>query len=66
MSQYAHPDVLVDTQWLAEHLHDPNVRVVESNLNPQVYNDGHIPGTVFWNPSELLLPDFTSILIRYP
>lgn len=58
MSQYAHPDVLVDTQWLAEHLNDPNVRVIESDLNPQAYNDGHIPGTVFWNPSEVLLPNF--------
>ncbi len=58
MSQYAHPDVLVDTQWLAKHLNDPNVRVVESDLNPQAYNDGHIPGTVFWKPSEVLLPNF--------
>lgn len=37
MSQYAHPDVLVNTQWLAEHLNAPNFRVVESDLNSEAY-----------------------------
>ncbi len=34
MSQYAHPSVLVDTQWLADHLNDPNVRIIEVNISP--------------------------------
>jgi thiosulfate/3-mercaptopyruvate sulfurtransferase len=41
---YAHPEVLVSTQWVAEHLNDPSVRVVESNEDPLVYPSGHVPG----------------------
>ncbi len=43
---YANPDVLVSTDWVAEHLDDPNVRMVESNEDPLVYRAGHIPGAV--------------------
>lgn len=43
---YAHPDVLVSTDWVAEHLNDPNVRIVESNEDPLLYPSGHIPGAV--------------------
>lgn len=43
---YAHPDVLVSTDWLAAHLDDPGVRIVESNEDPLVYRAGHIPGAV--------------------
>ncbi len=43
---YAHPEVLVSTDWVAEHLDDPNVRVVESNEDPLLYPSGHIPGAV--------------------
>ncbi len=30
-TSYAHPEVLVDTEWVAEHLNDPNVRIVEAD-----------------------------------
>ena len=43
---YAHPDALVSTEWVAEHLQDPDVRLVESNEDPLVYPSGHIPGAV--------------------
>ena len=43
---YAHPDALVSTDWVAEHMQDPNVRLVESNEDPLVYPSGHIPGAV--------------------
>src|SRR5690606_37221323 len=43
---YAHPEVLVSTDWVAEHLNDPNVRLVESNEDPLLYPSGHIPGAV--------------------
>jgi thiosulfate/3-mercaptopyruvate sulfurtransferase len=43
---YAHPDRLVSTDWVAEHLQDPSVRLVESNEDPLVYPSGHIPGAV--------------------
>lgn len=58
MSQYAHPSVLVDTQWLVDHLNDPKVRVIAAEVNPQPYNDAHIPGAVFWSLTDLLLPNF--------
>ncbi len=43
---YVHPDRLVSTDWVAEHLHDANVRIVESNEDPLLYPSGHIPGAV--------------------
>ena len=43
---YAHPDVLVDTEWVAQHLNDPKVRIVESNEDQLLYPSGHIPGAV--------------------
>jgi thiosulfate/3-mercaptopyruvate sulfurtransferase len=46
MSNYAHPDVLVSTEWVADHLNDPNIRLVESNEDVLLYSTGHIPGAV--------------------
>jgi thiosulfate/3-mercaptopyruvate sulfurtransferase len=43
---YAHPEVLVTTDWVAEHLHDPSIRLVESNEDTLLYAAGHIPGAV--------------------
>ena len=43
---YAHPGVLVSTDWVAGRLDDPGVRLVESNEDPLVYRAGHIPGAV--------------------
>jgi thiosulfate/3-mercaptopyruvate sulfurtransferase len=43
---YAHPEMLVSTDWVAEHLNDPGVRIVESNEDPLLYPSGHIPGAV--------------------
>ncbi len=43
---YAHPDVLVSTDWVAAHLDDPKVRVVESNEDTLLYASGHLPGAV--------------------
>jgi thiosulfate/3-mercaptopyruvate sulfurtransferase len=43
---YAHPDALVSTDWVAEHLNDPAVRIVESNEDPLLYPSGHVPGAV--------------------
>jgi thiosulfate/3-mercaptopyruvate sulfurtransferase len=60
MSQYAHPEVLVDTQWLMEHLNDPMVRVVEVDMSPEPFQAARIPGAVFWNIfADLLLPDLS-------
>lgn len=43
---YANADVLVSTEWVAAHLDDPNVRIVESNEDQLLYTAGHIPGAV--------------------
>ena len=46
MKGYVHPEVLVTTDWVAEHLKDPSVRIVESNEDILLYDIGHIPGAV--------------------
>lgn len=43
---YAHPETLVSTEWVAAHLKDPKVRIIESNEDPLLYPSGHIPGAV--------------------
>ena len=43
---YANADKLVSTEWVAAHLNDDNVRIVESNEDPLLYPSGHIPGAV--------------------
>jgi thiosulfate/3-mercaptopyruvate sulfurtransferase len=43
---YANPDVLVSTDWVAAHLDDPNVRIIESNEDPLLYPSNHISGAV--------------------
>ena len=40
---YARPDVLVTTDWLAEHLNDPSIRIIESDEDVLLYDMGHIP-----------------------
>ena len=58
MSAYAHPDVLVTTQWVADHLLDPHIRLLEVGLDRSEYEAGHIPGTVAgWEFSDLQRPD---------
>lgn len=43
---YARPDFLVSTQWVADHLNDPNIRIVESDEDILLYDQGHVPGAV--------------------
>jgi thiosulfate/3-mercaptopyruvate sulfurtransferase len=49
MAEYAHPEVLVSTQWVAEHLNDPKIRLVEVDVDTSAYDQGHIAGAVGWN-----------------
>ncbi|MDZ8025996.1 MAG: sulfurtransferase [Nostoc sp. DedQUE01] len=59
MSQYTHSNILVNTQWVFEHLNHPNIRLIQADMNPETYNSGHIPGAVFWNiTTDILLPDY--------
>ncbi|WP_349864557.1 sulfurtransferase [Leifsonia sp. WHRI 6310E] len=45
-ADYAHPERLVSTEWLAEHLGEPELVVVESDEDVLLYETGHIPGAV--------------------
>ncbi len=49
MADYKHPGVLVSTEWVAQHLDDPKVRLVEVDVDTTAYDQGHIPGAVGWN-----------------
>jgi thiosulfate/3-mercaptopyruvate sulfurtransferase len=49
MTEYAHPEVLVSTQWVAEHQNDPKVRLAEVDVDTSAYDQGHLAGAVGWN-----------------
>ncbi len=46
MSEYVHPEVLVETDWVAQHLNDKDIRIVESDEDLLLYEVGHVPGAV--------------------
>ena len=43
------PEVLVSTEWVAQHRTDPNVRSVEVDVDTAAYDQGHVPGALGWN-----------------
>jgi thiosulfate/3-mercaptopyruvate sulfurtransferase len=49
MAQYSNADALVETDWLAERLDDPKIRIVEVDEDTTAYKKGHIPNAVGWN-----------------
>lgn len=61
---YARPDMLVSTEWLATHLGDPSIRIVESDEDVLLYDTGHIPGAqkVDWHAdlNDPLVRDYVS------
>jgi thiosulfate/3-mercaptopyruvate sulfurtransferase len=48
MADYAHPEVLVSTDWAAQHAGDAKVRVVEVDVDTAAYDEGHIQNAVGW------------------
>ena len=55
-------DPMVDPEWIADHLDDPAVHLVEVDVSPAAYDGGHIPGTVLWNAySDLRRPDYSPV-----
>jgi thiosulfate/3-mercaptopyruvate sulfurtransferase len=48
MADYAHPESLVSTDWVAQHANDPNVRVAEVDVDTKAYDEGHVPGAIGW------------------
>ncbi|MDB4905516.1 MAG: Rhodanese-like protein [Gemmatimonadetes bacterium] len=61
---YAHPERLVSTEWLAAHMHDANVRVIESDEDVLLYDIGHVPGAqkVDWHVdlNDAVMRDYVS------
>jgi thiosulfate/3-mercaptopyruvate sulfurtransferase len=49
MANYAHPELLVTTDWVAQRSADPKIRVVEVDVDTNAYNEGHIPGAIAWS-----------------
>ena len=49
MAKYAQAEVVVETQWVADNLKDPKIRLVEVDVDTAAYGEGHIPGAVGWN-----------------
>src|SRR2546421_10689011 len=49
MAKYAHPEVLVTTDWVNENLDKPGIKLVELDVDTKAYEAGHIPGAVGWN-----------------
>jgi thiosulfate/3-mercaptopyruvate sulfurtransferase len=49
MTGYANPEALVETDWLEQHLDDPDVRVIDVDEDTSAYDKGHIRGSVGWN-----------------
>jgi thiosulfate/3-mercaptopyruvate sulfurtransferase len=49
MTDYAHPDMVVSTAWVAEHGQEPGVRLIEVGLDRSSYESGHIENAVGWN-----------------
>src|SRR5579864_287204 len=48
-NNYAHPESLVETDWVAAHAKDPGLRLVEVDVDTTAYDQGHIAGAVGWN-----------------
>lgn len=54
MTPQTSPDVLVTTDWVARHLTDPGIRIVEVDVDTTAYDQGHVPGAAGWNWSSQL------------
>ena len=48
-ARVAHPESIVETDWVAEHLGDNNLKLVEVDVDTSAYEQGHIEGAVGWN-----------------
>ncbi|MEK8024193.1 MAG: sulfurtransferase [Candidatus Hydrogenedentota bacterium] len=49
MSEYAHPEILVSTEWVEAHAGDPKIRVVEVDVDTKAYEEAHVENAVGWN-----------------
>lgn len=58
------PTILVDTEWAAAHISDPNVRFVEVDVDTSAYETGHLPGAVGWNWKTQLQDQLTRDIVK--
>ena len=49
MSEYAHPEILVSTEWVEAHAGDPKIRVVEVDVDTKAYEEAHVENAIGWN-----------------
>jgi thiosulfate/3-mercaptopyruvate sulfurtransferase len=49
MSEYAHPEMLVSTDWVVEHITDPKIKILEVDVDTTSYEKGHIQNAIGWN-----------------
>ena len=49
MAEYAHPELLVSTDWVAENLGKPGIKLIEVDVDTEAYGQGHIRGAIGWN-----------------
>ena len=63
MSPATLPEVLVTTEWVAQHATDANVRVVEVDVDTTSYAQGHVPGAAGWNWSSELCDTLTRDIV---
>ena len=49
MGEYAHPEMLLTTDWVAQNRKDPSIRLVEVDVDTSAYNEGHISGAIGLN-----------------
>src|SRR5947209_2496486 len=62
MSPDSRDSSTVDVDWIAAHLGDPGVRLVEIDVSRAAYDEGHIPGAVFWNAyTDLRRPNYEPV-----
>ena len=64
MVDYAHANTLVSTDWVNEHKNDPNVAIVEVDVDTEAYGQGHIPGAIGWNWQTQLCDTVQRDIIR--
>lgn len=64
MSSYAHPEMLVETDWVKAHLGEPGLKLVEVDVDTTAYDAGHIPGAVGFNWETQLQNQVTRDIIN--
>jgi thiosulfate/3-mercaptopyruvate sulfurtransferase len=63
MASYAHPEVLVETDWVQQNLDRPGIKIVEIDVDTKAYDAGHIPGAAGFNWQTQLQDQLTRDII---